>query len=57
VLESIESAGDSDGVRCPGGERACPPDDDDFDPEFFDIEQVNEALRHLVRSGRKRSRR
>jgi hypothetical protein len=30
---------------------------DDFDPESFDIEQVNEALQRLVRSGRKRSRR
>jgi yecA family protein len=87
VVESIEPAGDNDGVRCLGGERACPPEDcggvggyrdllkilgnprdseyrqmrmwagDEFDPEFFDIEQVNAELRRLIRSGRKRSRR
>jgi hypothetical protein len=27
VVESIEPAGDSDGVRCLGGARACPPDE------------------------------
>jgi hypothetical protein len=57
VLEAIEPAG-SVGVYpiCEAGRRACPPEDvggiygygpDGFDPDAFDVNDINAALRNL----------